>query len=72
MALFGFIEDFDSYKEVILKHAALVNEKRWASLLESHNFTILYKGYFGGFQFWKGPEKMNSFKQKCFGSWHAS
>ncbi len=102
VASFGFIEHFENYKEVILKHAALVDENGylvittpnfrgwiqrwlhktfdkqnlalhnlesmqpdiWADLLASNGFEIKYKGFFGGFLFWRSIEPMSVFKQK--------
>ena len=102
VASFGFIEHFENFKEVILKHAELVNENGyiiittpnfrgsiqywlhktfdknnlklhnvesmqpdiWASLLAVNGFDIKYKGFFGGFLFWRDIEQMNIFKEK--------
>lgn len=101
---FGFIEHFNDFENVILKHAALVNAggylvitvpnfrgsiqhllhkvfdkenlalhniesmrpELWARVLQDHGFQILYKGYFGGFLFWRGAEKLNGFKKKAY------
>lgn len=103
VASFGFIEHFQNYKEVILKHAGLVNEHgylmittpnfrgwiqqwlhntfdknnlalhnldsmrpdAWATILQDAGFEIIYKGYFGGFSFWRDPEKMSTLKRKA-------
>lgn len=99
---FGFIEHFENYKEVILKHARMVRDNGylvittpnfrgrfqkwlhktydktnlslhnlesmqpeiWASVLIENGFKIKYKGYFGGFLFWRSVEPMSGFKQK--------
>jgi 2-polyprenyl-3-methyl-5-hydroxy-6-metoxy-1,4-benzoquinol methylase len=36
----------------------------WASLLTENGFEIKYKGYFGGFLFWKSAEPMSLLKRK--------
>lgn len=102
VASFGFIKHFVDYKEVILKHAKLVNNngyliittpnfrgriqhwlhkvldndnlskhniesmnpQEWKNILEENGFEILYRGYFGDFWFWHGPEDVAAFKRK--------
>jgi len=36
----------------------------WASLLAENGFDVKYKGFFGGFQFWRSIEEMSVFKKK--------
>jgi 2-polyprenyl-3-methyl-5-hydroxy-6-metoxy-1,4-benzoquinol methylase len=52
-------------KENLKKHyLPSMNPDRWASLLSTQGFDILYKGYFGGFWFWYDPfQKRNSFQK---------
>lgn len=102
VASFGFIEHFINYKDVIVKHAFLVNENGylvittpnfrgriqywlhknfdkknlalhntesmnpliWKNLLEKYGFEIVFHGYFGGFWFWHGHEKLPGWKKK--------
>lgn len=102
VASFGFIEHFVDYKDVILRHAALVSNggyliittpnfkgsiqnvlhkyfdsdnlskhnvnsmdpNEWKELLLRNGFDILYTGYFGGFCFWHGHEKLSETRKK--------
>ena len=102
VASFGFIEHFINYKEVMAKHASLVNDgrylilttpnfrgalqlwlhksfdqknltvhniesmnpKTWKILQEESGFEVIYQGYFGGFWFWHGNEKLPKWKSK--------
>lgn len=36
----------------------------WAAILEKNGFEIIYKGYFGGFWFWRAPENHGPLKRK--------
>lgn len=98
---FGFIEHFEEFEKVILKHSSLVKDNGyilittpnfkgviqqllhryfdknnlalhnlksmqpalWAKLLEQNGYTVIYKGYFGGFWFWRGHEEFGRVKK---------
>ncbi|MEO6456048.1 MAG: methyltransferase domain-containing protein [Ginsengibacter sp.] len=51
-------------KNLALHNTESMNPNEWKKLLKASGFEIIYHGYFGGFWFWHGHEKLPDCKRK--------
>jgi 2-polyprenyl-3-methyl-5-hydroxy-6-metoxy-1,4-benzoquinol methylase len=62
--LLHFILDYKNYCRHNVKS---MNPNKWITCFDKRNYKIIYKGYFGGFDFWVENQERNLFQKKLLG-----